>query len=83
MFPAILLRNFQKHLTYFLQIGRLSLRILQGLERMYGQQDRTVQTPVSISRLVHQQNKLRCQLMLETEEVVLTLFLEVVLETPP
>lgn len=79
-----LLKNFQSHLTYFLQIGGLPLLKLQGPERIYGQHDKIAQTPVVplISLLAHQQNKLAFQLTLGTEEQVFTQLLELELATP-
>lgn len=59
------LKYFQNQLTYFLQIGGFSLLKLQDQRRIYGQQDRIVQTlVVLLTSLSHRQNKLLCQLML-------------------
>lgn len=77
------LKYFQNQLTYFLQIGGFSLLKLQDQRRIYGQQDRIVQTlVVLLTSLSHRQNKLLCQLMLWTEGLVLTPCLELELATP-
>lgn len=77
------LKYFQNQLTHFLQIGAFLLLKLQGQKRIYGQQDRIVQTlVVLLTSLSHRQNSLLCQLMLLTEGLVLTPCLDLELATP-
>ena len=66
-----------------MQIGRFSLPQLQGLGRIYGRQDKTARILVPLKSVAaHQQTKQPCQLMLEIEELVLSLPLELDLPTP-
>lgn len=80
VWPCFCLDVSKSRLTYLLQVGWYSLLPLQDQERMSGQQGRIATTLVTlICPSAHQRNKQSLQGMLETEGLVLILFLDLVL----